>query len=98
MSQSHGATMLTVRQVSDGPNGVRGNHFFMSTPAKCFPSSTALGATFDPELVRTVGLKLIAEEAKLRAASVVLAPTCNIQRVSIQIYFSLFYDDSNGTA
>ncbi|KAG2021328.1 cellulose-binding beta-glucosidase [Coprinopsis cinerea AmutBmut pab1-1] len=67
-------------KVSDGPNGIRGNHFFMSTPAKCLPSSTALGATFDPDLVKVVGLKLIAEEAKLRAASVVLAPTCNIQR------------------
>ncbi|KAF6758454.1 beta-glucosidase [Ephemerocybe angulata] len=67
-------------KVSDGPNGVRGNHFFMSTPAKVLPSSTALGATFDTELVKTVGLKLIAEEAKLRAASLVLAPTCNIQR------------------
>ncbi|TEB18147.1 hypothetical protein FA13DRAFT_1746415 [Coprinellus micaceus] len=67
-------------KVSDGPNGIRGNHFFMGTPAKCLPSATALGATFDPELVKTVGLKLIAEEAKLRAASIVLAPTCNIQR------------------
>ncbi|KAF6758389.1 beta-glucosidase [Ephemerocybe angulata] len=67
-------------KVSDGPNGVRGNHFFMSTPAKVLPSSTALGATFDTELVKNVGLKLIAEEAKLRAASLVLAPTCNIQR------------------
>ncbi|TFK20101.1 glycoside hydrolase family 3 protein [Coprinopsis marcescibilis] len=67
-------------KVSDGPNGIRGNHFFMGTPAKCLPSSTALGATWDPELVKVVGLKLIAEEAKLRAASLVLAPTCNIQR------------------
>ncbi|KAJ3505186.1 hypothetical protein NMY22_g17672 [Coprinellus aureogranulatus] len=67
-------------KVSDGPNGIRGNHFFMGTPAKCLPSATALGATFDPELVETIGLKLIAEEAKLRAASIVLAPTCNIQR------------------
>jgi hypothetical protein len=39
-----------------------------------------MGATFDPELVHVVGNKLIAQEAKLRAASVVLAPTCNIQR------------------
>ncbi|KAF9266029.1 glycoside hydrolase family 3 protein [Marasmius fiardii PR-910] len=67
-------------KVSDGPNGVRGNNFFMGTPAKALPSSTALGATFDVELVETVGLKLLASEAKLRAASVLLAPTCNIQR------------------
>ncbi|KAJ2929628.1 hypothetical protein H1R20_g7478, partial [Candolleomyces eurysporus] len=66
--------------VSDGPNGIRGNHFFMGTPAKALPASTALGATFDVDLVKVVGRKLIAEEAKLRAASLVLAPTCNIQR------------------
>jgi beta-glucosidase len=27
-------------QVSDGPNGIRGNHFFMGTPAKCLPVGT----------------------------------------------------------
>ncbi|KAJ6598236.1 beta-glucosidase [Mycena vulgaris] len=67
-------------KVSDGPNGVRGNHFVMGTPAKCLPSATALGATWDPQLIHEIGLKLLAPEAKLRAASVILAPTCNIQR------------------
>ncbi|KAI0068485.1 beta-glucosidase [Artomyces pyxidatus] len=67
-------------KVSDGPNGVRGNHFFMGTPAKCLPSATALGSTWDTALIQEVGLKLLAEEAKLRAASILLAPTCNIQR------------------
>ncbi|KAI6129846.1 glycoside hydrolase family 3 protein [Pisolithus croceorrhizus] len=67
-------------KVSDGPNGIRGNHFFMSTPAKCLPSATALGATWDPELIEQVGLELLSNEAKLKAASVILAPTCNIQR------------------
>jgi beta-glucosidase len=43
-------------------------------------SSTALGATWDTKLIEEVGLKLLAPEAKLRAASVILAPTCNIQR------------------
>ena len=60
--------------------GVRGNHFFMSTPAKCLPSSTAVGATFDTELVEEIARKLLAEEAKIKAASILLAPTCNIQR------------------
>jgi beta-glucosidase len=90
---------FNVFQVSDGPNGIRGNHFLMGTPAKCIPvscqhthlsyvslifvqCSTALGATWDTKLVEEVGLKLLAEDAKLRAASLVLAPTCNIQRVS----------------
>ncbi|KIM80042.1 glycoside hydrolase family 3 protein [Piloderma croceum F 1598] len=67
-------------KVSDGPNGIRGNHFFMGTPAKCLPSATALGATFDPELIESIATKLLAPEARLRAASVVLGPTCNIQR------------------
>jgi beta-glucosidase len=61
--------------------GIRGNHFFMSTPAKCLPSATALGATWDTELIEQAGLKFLAGEAKLRAAPVILAPTCNIQRV-----------------
>lgn len=53
----------------------------MSTPAKCLPSATALGATWDTELIEQAGFKLLAGEAKLRAAPVILAPTCNIQRV-----------------
>lgn len=48
-----------------------------------------MGATFDRELVEEVGLKLLAREAKLRAASIVLAPTCNIQRVSLPSFFEI---------
>lgn len=67
-------------KVSDGPNGIRGGHFFMGTPAKCLPCGTALAATWDTELIHEVGQKILAAEAKLKAASVILAPTCNIQR------------------
>ncbi|KAK7458836.1 hypothetical protein VKT23_009846 [Stygiomarasmius scandens] len=67
-------------KTSDGPNGVRGNHFFMSTPAKCLPSATALGATFDTELIEKIGRDLLGPEAKAKATSILLAPTCNIQR------------------
>ncbi|KAF5348348.1 hypothetical protein D9758_010946 [Tetrapyrgos nigripes] len=67
-------------KTSDGPNGIRGNHFFMSTPAKCLPSATALGATFDTELIEIVGRDLLGPEAKAKAASILLGPTCNIQR------------------
>lgn len=67
-------------KVSDGPNGVRGNRFFNSTPAKAIPSATALGSTFDTDLIHEVASKLLAPEAKLRAASVILGPTVNIQR------------------
>ncbi|KAG9012138.1 hypothetical protein FRB94_011835 [Tulasnella sp. JGI-2019a] len=67
-------------KVSDGPNGVRGGHFFNGTPANCIPCATALGATWDPELVTEIAENLLAPETKQRAASVILAPTCNIQR------------------
>ncbi|KIY53614.1 glycoside hydrolase family 3 protein [Fistulina hepatica ATCC 64428] len=79
---THGIPRLGVPaiKVSDGPNGIRGNHFFNGTPAKCLPSATALGSTFDTDLIKVVGQKLLASESRLRAASVILAPTCNIQR------------------
>ena len=44
-------------------------------------AATSLGATWDTSLVEQATLKLLAQEAKLRAVSLVLAPTCNIQRV-----------------
>ncbi|KAF5369139.1 hypothetical protein D9757_011062 [Collybiopsis confluens] len=75
-----GIPAIKARAIFDGPNGIRGNHFFMGTPAKCLPSATALGATWNPKLIEVIGLKLLAGEAKLRGASVALAPTCNIQR------------------
>ena len=53
---------------------------FMSTPAKCLPSATAMAATFDTALIERVSRELLAEEVKLKAASVLLGPTCNIQR------------------
>lgn len=49
-----------------------------------------MGATFDTELLEEVGLKLLAAESKLRAASIALAPTCNIQRVC-DFYFYFYY-------
>lgn len=41
-----------------------------------------MASTWDSNRIEEVGLRLLASEAKLRAASVILAPTCNIQRVS----------------
>ena len=48
----------------------------------CKQSATALGATFDTALIEEIGLKLLAPEAKLKASSILLGPTCNMQRVS----------------
>ena len=66
-------------RTSDGPNGVRGTRFFNGVPAACFPCSTALGATWDAELLEDVG-RLMGEEAIAKGSHVVLGPTINIQR------------------
>jgi beta-glucosidase len=66
-------------RMSDGPNGVRGSSHFVSVPAQCLPCATALAATFDPALVHRVG-NFLGDEAKAKSATVLLAPTCNIQR------------------
>ncbi|KEQ92584.1 glycoside hydrolase family 3 protein [Aureobasidium subglaciale EXF-2481] len=66
-------------RLSDGPNGLRGTAFYDSTPAACLPCGTALGATFDVDLVRHAG-QLLAAEARAKGVHVVLGPTINIQR------------------
>ncbi|KAF4830304.1 putative beta-glucosidase I [Colletotrichum tropicale] len=66
-------------RLSDGPNGVRGTHFFDSTPSACLPCGTAIGATFDTELVKRLG-GLLSDEAHAKGAHVLLGPTVNIQR------------------
>jgi beta-glucosidase len=66
-------------RMSDGPNGVRGSSHFFQSPAQCLPCGTALAATFDQDLVRHVG-KFLAEEARAKSSTILLAPTCNIQR------------------
>lgn len=66
-------------RLSDGPNGVRGTKFFDAVPAASFPCGTALGATFDTELLEEAG-KLMGLEARAKGAHVILGPTLNIQR------------------
>ena len=66
-------------RMSDGPNGVRGTRFFNGIPAACFPCATALGATWDAELLSQVG-ELMGEEAIAKGTHIVLGPTINIQR------------------
>ncbi|KAF6764920.1 beta-glucosidase [Ephemerocybe angulata] len=69
-------------RMSDGPNGVRGSSHFVSTPAQCLPCATSLASTFDPEIVHQAGV-FLAKEAKIKASTVLLAPTCNIQRTPL---------------
>ncbi|PAV23475.1 glycoside hydrolase family 3 [Pyrrhoderma noxium] len=66
-------------RMSDGPNGVRGSSAFVTTPAQCLPCATALASTFDIDLIFKVG-EFLANEAKLKSSTILLAPTCNIQR------------------
>src|SRR3954452_17355785 len=72
--------------LSDGPHGLRGqpergDHVGASgsLPATCFPTASALGSSFDPELARRIG-EALAAEARAQDAQVVLGPGINIKR------------------
>ncbi|KAH7417854.1 glycoside hydrolase superfamily [Cadophora sp. MPI-SDFR-AT-0126] len=66
-------------RLSDGPNGIRGQTFFAGTRGAVLPCGTALGATWDRELLVRAG-KLMGTEAVAKGVHVVLGPTINIQR------------------
>jgi beta-glucosidase len=72
--------------LSDGPHGLRrkpdeGDHVGVSgsLPATCFPTASALGSSFDPQLARRVG-EALGEEARAQDVQVVLGPGINIKR------------------
>jgi beta-glucosidase len=72
--------------VSDGPHGLRkqpdeGDHVGISgsLPATCFPTASALGSSFDPDLVHRVG-EALGVEALAQGVAVVLGPGINIKR------------------
>jgi beta-glucosidase len=65
-------------KVSDGPNGARGARWGAGG-SLCFPCGTALGATWDVDLVREVGAAL-GDEVRDKRAHVHLAPTVNLHR------------------
>ncbi|GAB7359691.1 hypothetical protein MBLNU230_g6866t3 [Neophaeotheca triangularis] len=66
-------------RTTDGPNGARGTRFFEGVPAACFPCGTALGATWDQDLLKKSGDSM-AQEAIAKGAAVLLGPTVNMQR------------------
>jgi beta-glucosidase len=67
-------------KVSDGPNGARGGGSLVGgVKSACFPAAIGIGAAWNPELVRQMGVAL-AEETKTKSARVLLAPTVNIHR------------------
>jgi len=67
-------------KVSDGPNGVRGEQKdTKSQTSASFPIGSAMGATWNPELVAEIGTAL-GEETKMKGAHVLLGPTLNVHR------------------
>jgi beta-glucosidase len=67
-------------KVTDGPNGARGDVLFgAGTPTLCVPCGSALGATWDPQLVERIGVAL-GQQARTKGAHVLLAPTVNLHR------------------
>jgi beta-glucosidase len=67
--------------VTDGPNGARGNSLpgMGGAPSACIPCGSALGATWNPALVETLGA-LVGREARDRGCRGLLAPTVNLHR------------------
>jgi beta-glucosidase len=72
--------------LADGPHGLRrqpdeGDHVGIggSLPATCFPTASALGSSWDVDLVRRVGAA-IGVEARSQGVAVVLGPGINIKR------------------
>ncbi len=71
--------------LTDGPNGARGPNLpaaFTSGPqltSICVPCGSALGASWDVDLVERVG-SLLGAEARIKACRILLAPTVNLHR------------------
>ena len=63
-------------KMADGPLGVRQNNFGKNT---AFPAGIAMGASFDPELIREVA-KAIADETRVIGKNMLLGPCVNISR------------------
>ena len=81
--------------VSDGPIGIRGRS---GTPTACFPSASALAATFDPALAGEIG-RAIALEAKAKNVQMALGPTVNLHRHPITgRHFECYSEDPELTA
>ncbi|MAT44951.1 MAG: glycosyl hydrolase [Anaerolineaceae bacterium] len=72
--------------VTDGPHGLRkqardADHIGLneSIPATCFPTASALAATWNRDLIYQVGVAL-GEETKQEKVGVILGPAVNIKR------------------
>ena len=69
-------------RVTDGPHGARtvsDDDPTITLQATCFPTGSALGATWNTELIRRVG-EAIGDETKARGCAIILGPCVNIHR------------------
>jgi beta-glucosidase len=73
------AVGLRAISFSDGPVGVRGERWDERDTSLALPSPTALAASWDPGLVRRLGV-LLAAEARRKGVDVLLAPNLNLHR------------------
>lgn len=70
-------------KVSDGPNGARGGGALVGgVPAACFPVGISLASTWNTALVEQIG-QALGEEAQSKGARVLLGPTVNIHRSTL---------------
>jgi beta-glucosidase len=78
---TQGADLLGLRPMtmSDGPAGARGVTLDERRPSTSLPCPSALGATWDPELVRELAAAL-GVEARGKGIDVLLGPTINLMR------------------
>jgi beta-glucosidase len=68
--------------LSDGPHGLRkveGSGLPISVPATCFPTASAIAASWDTELIREVGVAL-AQECQAHDVQILLGPGVNMKR------------------
>jgi beta-glucosidase len=85
-------------KVTDGPHGARGESFTGAQTAVAFPCGAAMGATWDPGLIRRVG-GVLAEETRSKGAQILLAPTVNLHRTPLAgRNFECFSEDPELTA
>jgi beta-glucosidase len=82
--RTHGCETIGLRPMvtSDGPAGVRGTTKDERRPSAGLPCPSALGATWDADLVFRLAAALGAE-AKAKGVDILLAPTVNLMRTPL---------------
>ena len=82
--RTQGAAALGLRPMvtSDGPSGVRGMVLDERQPSSCLPCPSALGATWDADLVYELAVAL-GREARAKGVDILLAPTVNLMRTPL---------------